>query len=202
MGKVNETIKHAICEVTKELNLAQYPTIQMDEENKSYVMAASGKVYTQGFFNSKTVVKTECNYILSINKGTTLRMMKRYARLFGNSKVKYDFLYLIICHDLRHMWQFQEQFQVGEHYDDFNLTGMFHGHGSSDVETDANYWMIQKGIEKGIGSLAKFFEMEQCSDGISNKFDKEFRKELKGRFLEALKDYNKLYYVIFRIILF
>jgi hypothetical protein len=190
----NKVIKRAIKDMTAELKLNQYPTVVF-ENNKDYVMAAGGTVYASGLFIQK-ITKTECDYVLRINKDAVTRCLRTYTLMFLSRKVAYDYLYLLVCHELRHMWQYQNQFTVGMEHNPISLDEVLHGHGSIPVEVDANQWMIKVAERKGIKSLASFMESEQrCS--VFNQYDKAFRETLRKHYLDTTKSYNKaLYYAL------
>lgn len=199
MKKTNtakEVMKVAIKDMVKELKLKQYPTVEMVTEG-NYVMAAGGIVYTNGFFN-KVITKTESDYILRINKTKVNSMLKQYAYSFGNKQAAYDYLYLVICHELRHMWQYQEQFLVGKVHNDLNINinEMFDGHGANPVEQDANAWIIKVAEAKGIKNIACFMELEQRADGLNNLFDSEFRVNIANTWADTVKNYNKGLYLL------
>ena len=188
-------IKEAIVNCTKDLGLKQHPTVKVVDTTETYVMAATGIIYAKGLF-IKTITRTECNYVLHINKNSIKGMLKKYKNIFGNKQAAYDYVYLIVCHELRHMWQYQEQFQVGETTGGFDTMELFDGHGSTPVEADANKYMISVAEKIGLKPLAMFMEMEQRSEGLVNQLDKDFNKEMFKYYLKALKQYNKVLYFI------
>ena len=186
-----ETMKQAIKDMVKELNLKQCPTIKITEEE--YVMAAGGFVYTEGMFN-KIITKTESDYVLRINKTNVNKLLKRYAYSFYNKQAAYDCLYLLICHELRHMYQYQEQFLVGKIHNGLNIDEMFDGHGASPAERDANNWMIKIAESKGMNDIAYFMELEQRADGLSNRFNTDFHISMTKAYIDNIKHYNKPLY--------
>lgn len=195
MSNLKETIKVAIKDATKDLGLKQYPKVKVEESTENYVMSATGTVYASGLF-IKTITKTESDYILHINKKSIKNMTKRYAWIFGNKKAAHDYIYLIVCHELRHMWQYQEQFTVGTTTGGFSTDEMFYGHGATRTESDANQYMIGMAERKGLEDLACFMEMEQRSNGMFNKTDVDFNKQMHMNYKNALKRYNKALYFI------
>lgn len=199
-NQTKETIKQAIKDVVKELGLKKHPVIKFDfSEESSWVMMATGTIYAKGLFN-KVITKTETDYVLHINKKACNNMMKGYTLSFGNKQVAYDCLYLLICHELRHMWQYQEQFTVGSTRNDFSgINELFYGHGSLDVEKDANDWMIKIAEKKGIKHLAVYMELEQRAGGTFNKYDSDFIKQAINSYRNTVKNYNKLFYYIHTI---
>jgi hypothetical protein len=194
-NKTKETIKQAIRDMVKELNLKQYPTVKIIDTDEGYVMAAGGSTFlrSNGFFNfNQTITHTECDYILRINKKAVNKAVKDYTLMFGSKKAAYDFIYLITCHELRHMWQYESDFFVGRPYRENNFTELFEGHGSSPEEIDANEFMIEMANRKGLGRLGRYMELSQRADGLSNRLDSEFQKTCRSAYVEAVNDYNKL----------
>lgn len=188
-----EVMKQAIKDMTKELNLKQYPTVTIETEDKNYVMAATGTLHLTGGLFHKTIVRTESDYVLHVNKNAINRQIKRYAYTFGNKQAAYDCLYLLICHELRHMWQYQEQYQVGSEYDELHISisESFNGHGSTPEEIDANNWMIKVAENKGLKYLACYMELEQRAGGLCNHYNADFSEEVANTYLETVEAYNK-----------
>ncbi len=203
MKKTNttkETMKQAIKDMTKKLGLNQYPIVKIELEDSNYVMAATGTVYTRGKFFNETIAKTESDYVLHINKQALNKQLKRYAYIFGNKQAAYDCLYLLICHELRHMWQYQEQWLVGKPYNKLssNLNELKDGHGSTPIEMDANNWMIQIAEKRNIKYIAYFMELEQRSSGLINMYDEEFTGKVKSAYLDAISNYNKVMHCLYK----
>lgn len=203
MRKTNNTkkmIKSAIKYVTKDLGLTQYPTVKIESNlgngNTTYVMAATGTIYYKGGLFDQVITKTESDYVLHINKDSLNRQMKVYTVAFGNKQAAYDYVYLLVCHELRHMWQYQEQYQVGTKRKVFDMTETLYGHGADKLEMDANSYMIEVANRRNIGHLAEYMEIEQRYEGISNQISTEFYKEVKTKNLKALKHYNKPLYFL------
>lgn len=192
----NETIKRAIKDMTKELNLKHYPKV-INHVEEEFVMAATGTItYAMKNFCTKVITKTECDYELHINKRAINSMISQYTIGFANKQAAYDCLYLLVCHELRHMWQFQEQFQVGDIMDNFDMTSLFHGHGANKEEKDANDWMLYIAKKKGLEHLACFMECTQRSMGAYNQYDNEFKHTMYTHRMEALKHYNYCMYLL------
>lgn len=203
MRKTNNTkkmIKSAIKYVTKDLGLTQCPIVKIESnlgnENTTYVMAATGTIYYEGGLFNQVITRTESDYILHINKNALNRQMKVYTVAFGNKQAAYDYVYLLVCHELRHMWQYQEQYQVGTKRKVFDMTETLYGHGADKLEMDANSYMIEIANRRNIGHLAEYMEIEQRYEGISNQISTEFYKEVKAKNLKALKHYNKPLYFL------
>lgn len=204
MRKTNNTkkmIKSAIKYVTKDLGLIQCPTVKIESNlgngNIAYVMAATGTIYYEGGLFNQVITRTESDYVLHINKDALNRQMKVYTVAFGNKQAAYDYVYLLVCHELRHMWQYQEQYQVGTKRKVFDMTETLYGHGADKLEMDANSYMIEVANRRNIGHLAEYMEIEQRYEGIFNQISTEFYKEVKTKNLKALKHYNKpLYFLI------
>lgn len=196
----NETIKTAIKDMVKELNLKQYPKVVTETVNEDYVMAASGTVtyQTRDWFR-KIIIKTECDYTLRINKKAVNNMILAYYIAFGNKQASYDCLYLLVCHELRHMWQYQEQFQVGDEYGSLSetLNETANGHGANKVEEDANKWMMSIAKRHNLEELASYMELTQRAMGLFNRNSVEFYKTMKDKRLNTLKKYNRIMYWLF-----
>lgn len=190
MNKINETIKKALVDMTKELKLNKYPTVNI-EHIEGGIMAAGGTIYRQNIFLGGTIIKTECDYVLRINKKATNNIIKRYTIMFGNKQAAYDCVYLLVCHECRHMWQYQEQTMVGKRENYFNITELFDGHGADPIEQDANKWMISVAERKGLKNLATYIEMEQRQNGLSNMYNVEFKDSMHNSYLTAVNTYNK-----------
>lgn len=199
-NELKTTIKRAIKDMVKELGLKQYPTIKIESDDSNYIMAATGVLYTRGGLFDRTITKTESDYVLHINKKALSRTLKSYTLVFGNKQARYDCVYLLVCHELRHMWQYQEGFLIGSKHDTMNINEMFNGHGSDPVEVDANNWMIHIAEQKGIKDLAVYMELEQRADGLSNRFDKEFHANAVIAYKDTLKHYNKMLYFIIKVL--
>lgn len=188
-------MKQAIKDMTKKLKLNKYPKVIIETEDKGYVMAASGKVWERKVDWFTTVVtRTESDYILKVNKNAVNRMIKRYTYQFGNKQAAYDCIYLLICHELRHMWQYQEGFEVGKRSTLSNFDELMGGHGSDPCEMDANKWMIAVAERRGFKELALFMELEQRSNGLCNMYDHEFIESLIVQQKVVLERYNKYLY--------
>lgn len=203
MIKTNNTkkmIKSAIKYVVKDLGLTQYPTVKIESNlgdgNDTYVMASTGLIYYKGPLFNQIVSKTESDYVLHINKDSLNKQIKRYTIGFGNKQAAYDYVYLLVCHELRHMWQYQEQYQVGNKRKVFDMTETLYGHGADKLEMDANSYMIEIANRRNIGHLAEYMEIEQRYEGISNQLSTNFYKEVKTKNLKALKHYNKPLYFL------
>ena len=193
MTTLKTTVIAAINYATRDLGLNKRPTVQMDNTiDCPYVMAATGTVYGHGLI-TKTITKTKSDYILHINRPNANKALKTYAKLFGNKQAAYDYIYLIICHELRHMWQYQSQYSVGTTIGGFNTDELFYGHGASDVEMDANKYMIEVAKRRGLEHLACYMEKEQRSTGMFTKYDTEFNKQIVSDYRNAVKNYNKFY---------
>ena len=193
MTTLKTTVIAAINYATKDLGLNKRPTVQIDDTvDCPYVMAAKATLYGEGLI-TKTITRTESDYILHINRPNANKALKSYTRLFGNRKAAYDVIYLIICHELRHMWQSQSQYLVGTTTSIFDTQSLFHGHGSTDVEIDANNYMIEVGTKKGLKDLACYIEKEQRSTGLYNQYNQEFNKQIRNDYKNAVKNYNKFY---------
>lgn len=194
-------IKQAIKDMVKELKLNQYPSVVLEDTDENYVMSAGGTVYANGGWFNKTITKTECDYKLRINKKAVNNMLKRYGWSFGNKDAAYNCLYLLVCHELRHMWQYQEQWFTGRPFNNASFNSVYEGHGSEPEERDANEWMIQVAESKGMLNLAVYMELEQRADGIGNKYDAEFRTHFNNMYITAIKDYNKVLHVLCKALL-
>lgn len=203
MRKTNNTkkmIKSAIKFATKDLGLTQYPTIKIEDnlgsKNDTYIMATTGLIYYEGPLYNRTISKTKSDYVLHINKESLNKYMKIYSIAFGNKQAAYDYVYLLVCHELRHMWQYQEQCQVGSKYKMFDLTETLYGHGANELEMDANSYMIEVANKKNIGCLGEYIEIDQRYEGTFNQLSADFYKELRIKNLKVLKHYNKPLYFL------
>lgn len=200
----NETIKAAIKDMTNELKLKQRPKVVFETVDEDFVMAATGTVsYTTRNWFDKIITKTECDYVLHINKKAVNNMISMYCMMFGNKQASYDGLYLLVCHELRHMWQYQEQFQVGDKFDSLHttLSELSEGHGASRVEKDANEWMLLIAKRKGWEELGHFMEMSQRSMGLYNQVDTEFNKTMRQHGVNAMKNYNRYLHFVYKTLL-
>ena len=200
MGVTNNIIKETIVEVSNELSLKKIPTIDMKYADSNAVMCATGTVYASGRLFEKRITRTECDYVLHINKYAVNNMMKRYSLTFGNKRAAYDAVYLLICHELRHMWQYQEQYQVGSTYNDFDFTELSYGHGAVNVEIDANDFMLKMAKRKGIQCIAEYMEMEQRSNGLLNRTE-SFYSEIRKQLVCTTKQYNKVQYLLYKVLM-
>jgi hypothetical protein len=189
----------AITAATKELNLEKRPTIKIEHGSSDYVMAATGVVYSQGFLFNKIITHTECDYVLHINQESLNKLITEYTVLFCNKQAAYDAVYLLVCHELRHMWQYQTgTCHIGKPCNQLNFTEMFDGHGAADVEIDANNWMLMVASRKNINELAQYMELTQRVNGLSN-YNKEFADKVHAAYIQAAKNYNKPLKVALRI---
>ena len=195
--KLKATINKAVKNMVKELSITEKPTVKVEHGNVDYVMATGGKTYYQGFLFNKTVIRTESDYILHINRDALERTFKRYVLTFGNIKAGYDYVYLIVCHEMRHMWQYEGDFFVGTK-ESFNLDEVLYGHGSNPAEKDANNFMIDKAKKLGLYNLACFMELEQRSCPL-NDFNSEYKTEIYNTYKNTLKQYNTLYYYFIKL---
>ena len=197
-NKILKAISEAINASTKELGLAKRPTIKIEHGPSDYVMAATGSIYTQGFLFNRVITHTECDYILHINKDMLNRTIKEYTLLFCNKQAAYDAVYLLVCHELRHMWQYQTgTCFIGKPTNDLNISAMFDGHGAVPEETDANKWMLMIASRNGLSELAQYMELTQRANGLVNQHSKEFYQEIRTSYTCAAKKYNSVLKTLF-----
>lgn len=201
--KFDETINNAIDDTMNVLRLKKRPTISTNVDgNDSFVMAAGGTInYKGGFFGTGTIVKTECNYILKINEKALKRQLNSYYQAFGNKQAVYDGLYLTVCHELRHMWQYESQWYVGKEYNPLKETTqrMLEGHGTLEEEADANKFATEMATAKGIRELGEYLDLLQRTAGVMF-VDKDTVKELREKRTEVAKKYNKVLYIIYKLL--
>lgn len=201
--KINAVIDAAITDAMAELGLKQRPTISTDTigVNEDFVMAAGGTIqYKGGFWGDKTITKTECNYILKINTNNLKRQLRSYYVAFGNKQAVYDSLYLTVCHELRHMWQYESQWYVGKKYNDLgdSMQRMLEGHGTLEEEADANAFATEMATAKGVKELGEYLDLLQRTAGVMF-VDKATIKELREKRIEVTKKYNKVLYIFYKV---
>ena len=198
--KEREVIEKAIDDAMTVLQLKKHPTISITNDiNENYVMAAGGTIHYKGMF-SGTITKTVCSYELKVNEKALQKQLDVYYQTFGSKQAVYDSLYLTVCHELRHMWQYESQWFVGKEYNSFNgmTQEMIEGHGSLEEEEDANLFATEMAERKGIKELGEFLEILQRTAGALF-VDKERTKELRKKRTEVAKKYNKLLYVTYKL---
>lgn len=196
-NQTKEIINQAIRDAVKELDLKQYPRIKFVDDE--FAMGTTGEfVYVKRGIFDDIITESRCNYILRLNKRETNKLMKQVTLIFGNKKAAYDYIYLLVCHELRHMWQYENGFFIGRPLESRDFSYLFKGHGSTPEEVDANKFMIKMAEYKGIKEMAEYMKYIQDYDGISNKLDTNFRKEAHYAYIEAVNKYNKLFGLLFK----
>lgn len=200
IGKgIYQTIISAIDDMVIALNLNCYPTIKY-ENDMPYIMAAGGSLYIRGNGHCPVITKTKSDYILHIDVDKLKDTLKGYKRIFHSAKIVHDAVYLLVCHELRHMWQYQEGYLVGSVYNtEYNDTiSELYGHGAKKVEQDANAWMIGVGKSRGIEAMAIYITMEQLSNGLLNELSTTYNDKLIEVCLSTVKQYNVIQYLIYK----
>lgn len=200
-AREKDVIEEAITDAMTVLQLKKRPVINVTNDiNENYVMAAGGTIHYKGMF-SGTITKTICNYELKINEKALQKQLDAYYQTFGSKQAVYDSLYLTVCHELRHMWQYESQWFVGKEYNSLRsmTQEMVEGHGSLEEEEDANLFAIEMAERKGMKELGEFLEILQRTAGALF-VDKDSTKELHKKRTEVTKKYNKVLYVIYKLI--
>lgn len=198
-SNLKETIKSAIKYAAKDLELAKYPKVifknNLGDGNNTFIMASENKYYYQGFLFDRVITKTETNYILYINKDAFINCYRRHILMFGSVQAANDYMYLLVCHELRHMWQAENQFTIGDKYNDIFPIFTLEGHGCTKTERDANAYMIEVGKRKNLKDLAEYIEVEQRIIDTTTIFDSsKLYDELMIKQFKAIKNYNKFTY--------
>jgi len=131
----------ALERIAKDLKLDKVPTIVYDGEG-DYVMAASGQVWARGNLFHETVTKTESDYVIHVNTKALADTQRQYCMLTLNPQIMTDITLILLKHECRHIWQYQNQFTVGDVREKFSFR--LEAHGDSKVERDANEYAVQK----------------------------------------------------------
>lgn len=196
-NQTKEIINQAIRDAVKELGLKQYPRIKFVDDE--FAMGTTGEfVYVKRGLFGDIITESRCDYILRLNKREINKLIKQVTFIFGNKQAAYDYVYLLVCHELRHMWQYENGFFIGRPLKNHDVSYLFKGHGSTPEEVDANKFMVEMAKHKNIEKLAKYMIYIQNYDGVSNKFDTNFRKEAHYAYIEAVNKYNKLFGLLFK----
>lgn len=147
--------------IAKHLKLEKVPTLQYEESDSPYVMRAYGKEWRNKdiFGFRETVVKTSTDYVICVNLKALKTTQKQYFMLCLNPKIMRDITLILLKHECRHLWQYQEQFMVGS-VRDVLMFSFNEGHGESKVERDANQYAIDTSKGNRI-PLAKYAKVMQ-----------------------------------------
>lgn len=198
-NKVYQIINQAANDMVIALNLDCYPAIKY-ESDAPYVMAAGGSLCIRGDGHYPRITDTDSDYVLHVNPDRVSHMMDKYKCIFHSMKAAYDYLYLVVCHELRHMWQYQEGYMIGTvHNSELDeITSSLYGHGSKIVEQDANNWMISVAEIRGIKDIATYMELEQRANGLVNELSTEFKRNILKTYISTVKQYNVIQYLIYK----
>lgn len=130
--------------IAQNLKLKQVPTIKYEEnDNASYVMIAYGNEWRSKdmFGFSETVTRTSTEYVIGVNVKALKAAQREYFMMCLNPKIMRDITLILLKHECRHLWQYQEQYMVGNTHNIFDMH-FNEGHGESKEERDANRYAI------------------------------------------------------------
>lgn len=198
--KLDEVINKAIDDTMNVLCLKERPTVNMVNNDVNFIMAVEGMIYYDNF-HTKIITGTECNYVLKINEEVLKRELNGHYKTFMNKQVVYDSLYLTVCHELRHMWQYENQWFVGKKYDPVKIEEqrISEGHGTLEEEVDANAFATKIAATKGNKELGEYLDLLQRKSGTVS-VNKDIIRKLRKKRIEVAKKYNKAFYIIYNII--
>lgn len=160
INKTNELIRLAweevIDETTHDLKLNKKPSLNIDTTIEPLALCTHNE-----FYNHFKVVRTEAIYEVKVNPVVMNKMFRRYLLTFGvgGASFRKDFVTAILRHELRHIWQAQNNFYVGN--PQFSLNFDFNGYGNKKEELDANTYSCDTAKNKSQLVVAQLNKLEQ-----------------------------------------
>lgn len=159
---LDELVTKGVLErIAKNLKLHKVPTIEYEDTDSKRVMYACGKEWRDKpiFGYTEIVTRTTTDYVIRVNPRVLKETQKQYFMLCLNPKAMRDITLILLKHECRHLWQYQEQFMVGEKRNAFEFK-FNEAHGDSDVERDANQYAIDtsKGNRLYLAKHAKILQ--------------------------------------------
>jgi hypothetical protein len=176
---LNQVVANELKGIVKDLGLHHIPTINGNCNDSSAVMSVTGGVWTSrslfSFF-TETIVKTEAIYEISVNYKALRQVQLSTFLMTLNPRAVYDITVILLKHECRHIWQYQEGFYIGRKQDAFRFS--LEAHGASPEEQDANDYAIKTSRSRRTRSMAIFNKATQDEDTLIHKHfgpSKEFR---------------------------
>ena len=192
LDKKVEAIMHsAINDCMNVLKLKQRPDIEIvDSTDERFVMMAMGEFTYNPL--TRAILQCENANLIKVNVTAIEQEMQLYYQKFGK-QAGYDYIYLSMCHEMRHLWQYETGWYIGKQYNPAQdeLTRNISGHGSLDEEVDANQFATKMAIPKGIQALAEFMEATQRIAGLLY-VDSNTRRTIRNKATEVAKYYRSL----------
>lgn len=165
-----DSIKYS---VVKDLELSQVPTIKFETEDNGKIMyVRSFKTY-KGMLNRKVIGQTT-DYIIHIN----LNQVIFHIAMLNTSSFRNcsrELIRVLLKHEMRHLYQIQNKFDVGSSSYIFNIDSLVFdkGYGEDKKEMDANKYAIETAKTKKeylVGIFNKLSQ-EMCGKTIVSKED-------------------------------
>ena len=171
--------------IVNDLTLKRRPEYKFVDDNNDFVMATGGTFECTGFF-PKIIAKSNADYILKINIKALKRMLIKYRLLFGKKSMT-DVIIVLLSHECRHMWQYQESFFIGKEYNslDDSTAALLYGHGGIPQEKDANEYACLLAKTKGSDIFALSFVIK--AEQEKGKGIQEAVKNAKNEYALSMK---------------
>lgn len=146
---VTKVFNKEIKGITSSLGLNVTPTLSFKVNNanaEGTVMYVEHMTYVRntGWF-TKVIERTETDSVVHVNAEALKQQCLMYKLTYGSKEVDYDVILILLCHECRHIWQAESQWNKGKQYDTIGLSSMHEdlfGHGSLEAEKDANNWAM------------------------------------------------------------
>lgn len=189
---LNQVVANELPLIVKDLGLHHIPTINGNCNDNSVVMSVTGNVWTShsllSFF-TETIVKTEAIYEINVNYKVLRQMQLSVFLMTLNPRAVYDITVILLKHECRHIWQYQEGFYIGRKQDTFRFS--LEAYGANPEERDANDYAIKTSNSCRTKSMAIFNKATQDEDILIHKHfgpSKEFRVAAR----KMIANYNPL----------